>query len=102
MLGMTLFRHEFKVDLDRDRLPFEPQIMQQLGDRRALLDLAGLTVDRKLHDADVTVHGMRVILSAAKNLVRDTRPAEILRCAQNDGVFSAYERLRPLLFSRMD
>jgi hypothetical protein len=38
------------------------------------------------------VHGVFVILSAAKNLVCAAIPREILRCAQNDGVFSTPER----------
>jgi hypothetical protein len=41
----------------------------------------------------VTVHGVPVILSAAKNLVRNCGAGEILRCAQNDDVFPPHERL---------
>ncbi len=45
----------------------------------------------------VTVHGAPVILSAAKNLSWNRGPDEILRCAQNDDVFPARERLRNIL-----
>jgi hypothetical protein len=37
----------------------------------------------------VTVHGVAGILSATKILVHATQPREILRCAQNDGVFAS-------------
>jgi hypothetical protein len=41
----------------------------------------------------VTVHGVPVILSAAKNLARNCGVDEILRCDQNDDVFPPRERL---------
>jgi hypothetical protein len=41
-----------------------------------------------------TIHGLYVILSAAKNLTWNRDPPETLRCAQNDGSFPARKRLR--------
>ncbi len=48
----------------------------------------------------VTVHGTPVILSVAKNLSWDRGPTEILRYAQNDGVFPARERLQRFMLLR--
>ncbi len=45
----------------------------------------------------VTVHGATVILSVAKNLVRDRGAGKILRYAQNDDVFPTRERLPTVL-----
>jgi hypothetical protein len=54
----------------------------------------GLSFHKGLLQAiPVTVHGVAVILIAAKNLAWSPGSNEILRCTQNDSVFLAYERL---------
>jgi hypothetical protein len=49
MLGVTLLGNQLKVNLDRHRLPLEPQIVQQLGNGCVVANLAGLTVNGELH-----------------------------------------------------